>query len=225
MADEEKQAKKEHKKKKQAKVSGFFKEFKKFISRGNVLDMSIGVVIGTAFGAIVTAVTNIFLSICTWAVPGGLRGLITVLPAANEAQVGLDNIQYFSSARLNEVLQRLVEKKVVVDQADLLSHYTLHGSTYVFNGAAIIDWGAVINAAISFLIIAFVLFLIIKLVNALGKARLAAEAKALEEYYKKHPEERPAPVPPGVPEPTDHQLLKEIRNALVESKKKPTKKK
>jgi large conductance mechanosensitive channel len=40
------------------KVRGFFKEFKAFISRGNILDMAVGVIIGSAFSAIVTAFTN-----------------------------------------------------------------------------------------------------------------------------------------------------------------------
>ena len=60
---------------------GFFKDFKAFISRGNILDMAVGVVIGNAFGAIVTALVNILLSICLWGVPGGLKGLVTVLVA------------------------------------------------------------------------------------------------------------------------------------------------
>jgi uncharacterized membrane protein len=57
------------------------KEFRDFITRGNVVDLAIGVIMGNAFSAIVTAFTNILLSICTWGVPGGLKGLVTVLPA------------------------------------------------------------------------------------------------------------------------------------------------
>lgn len=211
-------------KKAKKKFGGLVAEFKKFITRGNVVDMSIGVVIGGAFGAIVTALTNIFLSVCTWAVPGGLKGLITVLPAASSAQAGYGDLpQYFATSQLEEMISKL-------GQADarnvILSNYTLHGSTYVYNGAAIIDWGAVINAAISFLIIALVLFIIIKIFASLHKARLAAEARALEEYYKKHPEERPAPVEPGIPEPTDHELLKGILSELkAQNSSKPTNKK
>ena len=40
------------------KVKGFFSEFKKFIQRGNVIDLAVGVVIGSAFGKIVTSVVN-----------------------------------------------------------------------------------------------------------------------------------------------------------------------
>lgn len=204
----------ETKKKTKKTVKGLFKDFKAFVSRGNVIDMSIGVVIGGAFGAIVTAFTNIILSVCTWAVPGGLKGLITILPAASASQSGITNIgQSFQSANLEAMVQLFKAQSGYqsLDSARtaLLSNYTLHGSIYVYNGAAIIDWGAVINATISFIIIALVLFAIIKAVSAVHKARVAAQEKALEEYYKKHPSERPI-VEIKVPELTEKQLLKEI---------------
>ena len=43
------------------KVKGFFNEFKKFITRGNVLDMSVGVIVGSAFTAIVNGLSNFIL--------------------------------------------------------------------------------------------------------------------------------------------------------------------
>ncbi|MCQ2795845.1 MAG: MscL family protein [Bacilli bacterium] len=195
--------------------------------------MSIGVVIGGAFGAIVTALTNIFLSICTWTVPGGLKGLITVLPAMSDSQAGIkiggSYIQQFATANLNDIVNRLVQEQGLTEAqalSTITSKYTLHGSTYVFNGAAIIDWGTFINAIISFIIIALVLFIIIKIFAKLQKTRAEMHAKAMEEYYKKHPEERPAPAVPGIPEPTDHQLLKGILAELqAQNKSKNTKKK
>ncbi|MCH5172184.1 MAG: large conductance mechanosensitive channel protein MscL [Erysipelotrichales bacterium] len=42
----------------------FFKEFKDFISKGNILDMAVGIIIGGAFSAIVTALTNQILMPC-----------------------------------------------------------------------------------------------------------------------------------------------------------------
>lgn len=46
----------------------FFREFKEFISRGNILDMAIGVIIGNAFGKIVTSLVNdILMPLVTWA--------------------------------------------------------------------------------------------------------------------------------------------------------------
>ena len=195
---------KEKEKEFEKKAGNFWKEFKKFATRGNVVDMSIGVIIGGAFGAIVTALTNILLNVCMWGVPGGLKGVITVLPGAS-GKWG----QTLTLARYAELVADEETKALVNAQ------YTLHGSIYVYNGASIIDWGAFINAVISFFVIAFTLFIIIKIFSTLQKKRAELRAKALEEYYKKHPSERPAPVVPGIPEPTDHQLLKDI---LVELK-------
>lgn len=50
--------KKENLEKGKEKVKSFFSEFKKFIQRGNVIDLAVGVVIGSAFGKIVTSVVN-----------------------------------------------------------------------------------------------------------------------------------------------------------------------
>lgn len=49
-------------------MKNFFKEFKAFISRGNILDMAVGVIIGAAFGKIVTSLVNdIIMPLITWA--------------------------------------------------------------------------------------------------------------------------------------------------------------
>lgn len=192
------------KKEAEKKVEGLWKEFKKFITRGNVVDMSIGVVIGTAFGAIVTALTNILLNVCMWGVPGGLKGVFTVLPGfAPEWGQTLTIDQYV------ELINKSEETKIAIN-----AQYTLHGNLYVYNGAAIIDWGAFINAVLSFFVIALTLFIIIKVFSTLQKKRAKMHEEALEKYYQKHPEARPAPVAPGLPEPTDHQLLKEILGEL-----------
>lgn len=197
---------------------GFFTDFKKLISRGNALDLATGVVIGGAFGAIVAALSNILLSVCTWAVPGGLNGLVTVLPAANPAQAGMDGIgQSFASNQLDEIARQLTMAKYHVDNPQLIetikssitSQYTLYGSTYVYNGAATIDWGAFINSVLAFIIIALVLFVIIKVVISANKARKMATEKIMEEYYKKHPDQRPVAEPVQV-ELTEKDLLKEI---------------
>lgn len=183
-------------------------EFKKFITKGNVLDMAVGVIMGNAFGAIVTAFTNILLSICTWGVPGGLKGLVTVLPALNDAQKGMDTVnglgQFFSAsdlqAKATTEAYALYTKEVVDANPNLiesvkttiLGKYTLHGTTYTYNLSATIDWGTFINAVIAFLIIAVTLFAIIKSVNTIKVKRLAFEAelnaKALAEWESNHPE-------------------------------------
>ncbi|MCQ2793885.1 MAG: MscL family protein [Bacilli bacterium] len=182
--------------------------------------MSVGVVIGSAFGAIVTALTNIFLSICTWAVPGGLKGLITILSPASLEQAGLkiggQYVQYFANSRLDEMIKLLGGDDA---RQVLMSNYTLHGSIYVYNGASVVDWGAFINAALSFLVIAFVLFMILRIIAKINKIKLEAEAKALEKYYQRHPDERPAPEDPAKPEPTEKELLKNILAVLKKNEK------
>ena len=193
----------------------FFSDFKAFISRGNILDMAVGVVIGGAFGAIVTALVNILLSVCLWAVPGGLKGLVTVLPAINNVQKGMNEAiglgQKFAAADLHTLGIKLAESNyseqiannadylvenpnlIESSKATILSKYTLHGTTYTYNMSAVIDWGAFINAVISFIIIAIVLFIIVKVAMASAKKREELKKKAEDEKYKKwaaaHPEE------------------------------------
>ena len=215
--------------KKERKGKGFFQEFKEFINKGNAFMLAVGVVIGGAFGAIVTAFVNILLSLATWAVPGGLKGLVTVLPALNSAQSGPvgqsfsmgDLVQKTIDFAASQGVEITKESETFVQwQTALLGKYTQHGTTFTFNGAAVIDWGALLTAVISFIIIAIVLFIIVKVVASAAAKREALKAKAQEEYYKKHPEERPVPPEPGVPEPTEIDLLKEIRDALVKKQAK-----
>ena len=81
-------------------------------------------------------------------------------------------------------------------QAALTSKYTLHGTTYTYNMSAVIDWGAFINAIITFLIIALTLFIIVKVAMGMAKKREQLKAKMAEEAYqawaKAHPEEAKA---------------------------------
>ena len=213
--------------KKAKKGPGLWAEFKEFINRGNAFMLAVGVVIGGAFGAIVNAFVNILLSLATWAVPGGLKGLVTVLPALNDAQRGPVG-QSFQMKELVDKTVAFAESQGVVITKDsdtfvqwqtaLLGKYTQHGTTFTFNGAAVVDWGALLTAIISFIIIAAVLFIIVKVSNTMARKREELKAKAQEAYYEKHPEERPVPPEPGKPEPTEIDYLKRIADAL-ESKK------
>ena len=173
------------------------KEFKEFISKGNVIDLAVGVVIGNAFGAIVTALVNILLSVCLWAVPGGLKGLVTVLPAVNNVQKGMNESiglgQKFAAADLQKLGEALAAANYpdldpAVDKAAwttavegaksaITGKYTLHGTTYTYNMSAVIDWGTFINAILSFLIIALVLFIIIRTANKAAEKRAQFKAK------------------------------------------------
>lgn len=231
----------------------FFSDFKAFISRGNILDMAVGVVIGSAFGAIVTALVNILLSVCLWQVPGGLKGLVTVLPAANSVQEGMNSAiglgQKFDASKLQDLAKALAQSNyseqiaadanyltnnpnlIEASKTTILGKYTLHGTTYTYNMSAVIDWGAFINAIISFLIIALVLFIIVRVAMASAKKREETKKRIEEEKYKKwaaaHPEEaaeleakkaaEEAEAGKPVVDPVVA-LLEEIRDSLKEKK-------
>ena len=129
----------------------FFSEFKKFITRGNVIDLAVGMIIGAAFTAIVNAlVNNIFKPLINTIPMGDLNGLITMLVAKDANGIATAD-------------------PALID---------LSKSVYI-------DWGAFIMAIINFLITAFVLFLIVKAINAVrdgGKTlksyQFTAEEKA-----------------------------------------------
>ena len=137
-------------------IKKFFGEFKKFITRGNVLDMAVGVIVGGAFTAIINALSNNIL-----------KPLIDWLLAAI---IGGDS--------LSEIYTVL---KPVYDQTTGLLDLTQ--SIYI-------DWGAFINAIINFLLIAFVLFRIVKTINRLNDAKdkakgeLLAERAAVKKYRR-----------------------------------------
>ena len=136
------------------KMKGLWTEFKKFISRGNVVDMAIGVVIGTAFTAIVNAVTKgILMPLVNWAVVAatggqGLEGLRTVLgdPVIDSTTGAID-----------------------------------------WAATSYIDWGTFINSIIDFLLIALLLFTILKIFTSLRTASnglTGEEAKKRREMIK-----------------------------------------
>ena len=121
----------------------FFEEFKKFITRGNIVDMSVGVIVGGAFTAIVNGLSNNILKpVINWF-------LAKVL----------------GKNSLSEVYTYL--QKVEVPELDAEGNAT--GNMIVdLTQSIYIDWGAFINAIINFLIIAFVLFVIVKFINKLN---------------------------------------------------------
>jgi len=211
---------------KKKKGPGLWKEFKEFINKGNAFMLAVGVVIGGAFGAIVNAFVDMLMSLATWPVPGGLSGLVTVLPALTEGQKGLAGVgQSFAAADYNLIANQIGDAAGAGDPAVygatvINANYVKYGVNFYFKGSAIINWGALINAVISFVIIAVVLFIIVKVMNSIARKNEEIKAKALEEYYKKHPEERPVEPEPGEPVPTELDYLKEIRDLLAKEKAK-----
>ena len=109
-------------------------EFKEFIARGNVIDLAVGVIIGGAFGKIVTSLVD-----------------QVIMPPIGLALGGID----FSSL------------KIVLKPDD--------PATKAVEEVAI-QYGAFINTLIQFLIVAFVIFLMVKGINSLRREEAAAPA-------------------------------------------------
>ena len=113
-------------------------EFKKFAMRGNVVDLAIGVIIGAAFGAIVTSlVADIMMPVI-----GAITG-------------GLDFTNYFIRLSPKVTADSLVEAK---------------------KQGAVLAWGNFLTIIINFIIVAWVLFLVVKLMNRLTRAEEAKPA-------------------------------------------------
>jgi len=142
MTREERKALRAEKKKNK---TGFFQEFKKFITRGNIVDMSVGVIVGGAFTAIVNGLSNNILKpIINW--------FLAKLLGKDSLSEVYTYLQKVEVAEVDEA--GVATGKMVID---------LTQSIYI-------DWGAFINAIINFLIIAFVLFVIVKMINKLNDA-------------------------------------------------------
>lgn len=139
-------------------MSKFLNEFKQFAMRGNVLDMAVGVIIGGAFGKIVSSVVDdVIMPPIGWLIGGvNFADLKITLPTVNVA---------------GEELK-----------------------------AATINYGNFLQTCFDFLIVAFCIFMLIKVVNKIAKKK--------DEQPKK-PEE------PKAPEPSNEEkLLMEIRDLL-----------
>ncbi len=133
----------------------FFEEFKKFVTRGNVVDMAVGVIVGSSFTAIVNGLSNFILKpIINW-----LLALI------------------FGKNSLSEVFTFLTRVDKVQDVLD--ADGTVIGTEIVadLEQSIYIDWGAFINAVINFFLIAFVLFTLVKIINAVRDSGTALENK------------------------------------------------
>ena len=152
------------------KKKGFFGEFKEFITRGNVLDMAIGVIIATAFGKITTSLVN-----------------DVIMPLIGYLFGGID------LSALNIVLSEPV----------------LDAAGEVVTAGATIGIGTFLSTVIDFVIVAFIVFLIVKAFNKAHE--IAEKARKSEEAAN---EEAPAE-----PEPTKEELLlTEIRDLLKEKR-------
>ena len=134
------------------------KEFQEFISKGNVMDLAVGVIIGAAFGKIVDSLVNDI-----------------IMPFIG-ALGGVDFSNYFIGLSHNVTATNLVDAR---------------------KQGAVFAYGNFITVALNFLILAFIIFLMVKAVNNMRK-RLEGEK----------------PAPAAAPPPADVQLLTEIRDLL-----------
>ena len=144
---------------------GFLQEFKAFALKGNVMDMAVGVIIGGAFGKIVTSLVN-----------------DVIMPPIGLLVGGVD----FTDLKL-------VMKPEVLNEAG-----------EVVTTAVTWNYGAFIQQVVDFAILAFCVFIMVKLMNKMMKKKEEAPA---------------APAPAPAPEPTKEEvLLTEIRDLLKEKK-------
>lgn len=137
-------------------------EFKAFIAKGNVIDLAVAVIIGAAFGSIVTSLTDEIITPLIGAIFGGVDFSNHFILLSAPASYTGSPTDY---AALREA------------------------------GAAMIGYGAFITAIINFLIMAFIIFLLVRYLK-----------KALSEFQKPEAEE--------VAGPSEVELLIEIRDEL-----------
>ncbi|HKM02965.1 MAG TPA: large conductance mechanosensitive channel protein MscL [Bacilli bacterium] len=151
----------------------FFTDFKAFITRGNILDLAVGLIIGSAFTAIVKSLVNDLL--------------MPIIGLLGGKSIG----------EWKYVFKPAVIEGGVVVTAEHALYY-----------------GNFIQAVIDFVLIAFVLFLIIRVLMKLNEAKENLKARTLKEA------EAPVPVPVEEPAPSaEIVLLTEIRDALKKDQK------
>lgn len=157
-------------------MKGFLREFRNFAVKGNVMDLAVAVIIGTAFSKIVDSLVKDI-----------------VMPVVN---VILGGSADFSNKFI--VLSRPEGYSGPETYADLTAA-----------GATLFAWGNFLTIVINFLLLAFVVFLMVKMLN---RARHAiSHEKAAEE----------AAAPPPAPK-EEVVLLREIRDALAQPSRTPT---
>ena len=134
-------------------------EFRAFIARGNVLDLAVAVIIGAAFGAIVTSLTG-----------------DVIMPLVGAITGGLDFSNYF----------------VLLGPVPASYHGPMSYAALKAAGVPMFGYGAFVTALVNFLILAWIIFLLVKIANRVIGRKEPAPAAPAEEVL----------------------LLREIRDAL-----------
>ena len=133
----------------------FFAEFKKFITRGNVVDMAVGVIVGSSFTAIVNGLSNNILKpIINWMIA-------VIFGKSSLSDIHTFLIKVEKSSDILDDAGNVIGTEMVPDLAQ---------SIYI-------DWGSFINAVINFFLIALVLFCIVRIINNIrdGQKKLKAD--------------------------------------------------
>lgn len=158
-------------------MRNFLKEFQAFISKGNVMDLAVAVIIGAAFSNIVNSLVKDIVN--------PILGVLVGRPDFTNLFVVLKPVEGYTGPQTYEALVKA--------------------------GATVFGYGAFLTAVVQFLLLAFVIFWLIKVVTTIRK-RLEAEAAKLLKAEEEKRAAAPAPAP--APTPEDVVLLREIRDLL-----------
>ncbi len=131
------------------KSKGFVEEFKEFITKGNVMDMAVGVIIGAAFSSIISSLVDDIIMPCISRITGGID--------FSNYFIALDGGEYKTLAQAKEV------------------------------GAVTLNYGNFITVIINFLLMALVIFIMLKFLNTLSNKMRKQEAEEEEATTKECP--------------------------------------
>lgn len=182
----------------------FFKEFKEFISRGSILDMAVGVIIGGAFNTIVTTLNKqILMPIVNW-----------VLSFVSN---GAEFCTVLSGPGTKTLAKYVSEGGVAADVTPII----VNGVEYY--SVIYINWSAFVESVINFLFVALTLFIIVKTANSFNKKLHARQIKEAEEKAKLEAEKAKLEAEEKAKQPkplTETDLLLEIRDLLANKESK-----
>ena len=156
---------------------GLLQQFKAFAMRGNVIDLAVAVVIGGAFGKIVTSMVNDIV-----------MPPLNLLTAKSGVSFNGLSLKYSALFGSKVNLPTMEGGKPVRDKTDTI--------VMELSDPDILRYGPFLQATLDFLIVAFAIFMMVRLMNSLQKKK----------------EEAPTP-----PAPEDILLLREIRDSLAKS--------
>ena len=144
----------------------FFQEFKEFALKGNVLDLAVAVIIGGAFQNIINSVVkDLIMPVINW-IFGGIDFSNRYIVLADKSKVVTEAVPEVLSG--TDVIAEAVPAVTVGDLTTL--------ADLEANGIGVFKYGSFITAVINFVLMALVIFLLVKGINKLGSIRKKEEA-------------------------------------------------